>query len=99
MSTTEPTHGTPHQAAEAAEAAALLALSMWTVYQRPKDFPESFVARRWEIGQGTATATDEALIAPTLEAVRDALMNMNPQGLFCMPRQINDDPCIVETWF
>ena len=27
-------------------------LSMWTVYDHPSDFPDLFIARRWEVGEG-----------------------------------------------
>lgn len=71
------------------------ALSMWTVYDRPHDFPHCFVARRFELVGGNAHATQDTIIGPTLEAVRQRLDAM---GLHCITRSEGDDPVIVETW-
>lgn len=70
------------------------ALSMWTVYDHPTDFPDSFVARRFEI-RGDVCPTNEFFLAKTLPEVREA---MRKRGLFCLPRDGGDDPKIVETW-
>lgn len=67
---------------------------MWSVYARPADYPLGFVARRFEIHPGYAVATLDARYGPDLEAVRAQL----PPGLVCIPREPDDDPCIVETW-
>lgn len=68
-------------------------LSIWTVYQRPADFPTKFVARRW-LATGELVATDNVLLDDTLDALRNRL----PPGLIQMPRDPSDDPTIVETW-
>ncbi|WP_439891569.1 hypothetical protein ACS7SF_02715 [Ralstonia sp. 25C] len=70
------------------------ALEMWTVYERPKEYPQGFLARRW-IVTDIAMATETYYTAPTLSQVRECL----PGGLFCQPRAELDDPAIVETWF
>lgn len=67
---------------------------MWTVYQRPRDYPAQFVARLWKIGPGTFQSTDEILLAETLAEIRAML----PPGLMCLQRLTDDDPCIVEVW-
>lgn len=66
-------------------------LNMFVIYERPNDFPESFVVRRFELDQATA----EHCIAPTLAQARAAL----PPLLSVLPRQPEDDPKIVEVWF
>jgi hypothetical protein len=71
-------------------------LPMWSVYDHPQDHPNHWVARRWEVG-GAGTepvATSQLFKAETLEALRQML----PPGLHCMPRAPGDDPNIVETW-
>ncbi len=68
-------------------------LSLWTVYERPTDFPEKFVARRWIVAP-QPLATDDAIFADDLEGLR----KMIPAGLIQIPRQLGDDPVIVETW-
>lgn len=68
---------------------------MWTVYRHPEDYPESYVARR-SLAQGEKlTPASDLVVAPTLEAVRELI----PRGLFCMPRFKGDNPQIVEVWF
>lgn len=66
-------------------------LSIWTVYNSPRDMPGMYVARRWEGDRPTA----DVFQAKTLQAVRDLL----PPSMHRMPAQPGDDPVIVETWF
>lgn len=68
-------------------------LSIWTVYDRPLDYPEKFVARRW-LATPQPTPTDDILVGDDLMDVRKKL----PAGLHCISRQAGDDSCIVETW-
>ena len=68
-------------------------LSMWTVYERPADHPQQYVARRW-IAIPKAELTSEFLVADDLESLRQKL----PAGLVRMDRNPGDDPVIVETW-
>lgn len=69
-------------------------LSIWTVYDRPKDYPDTFVARRFEAGKGVHGPTGDT-VTGDLNQIREA-MNMN--GLYRMPRAPSDDRHIVETW-
>jgi hypothetical protein len=70
-------------------------LSVWTVYDHPRDHPDSFVARRHEVlAGGTTVATPDAVFAPTLEEVRAKL----PRDLVPIARSPGDDPVIVESW-
>lgn len=69
-------------------------MSQWVVYDHPRDFPDKFVVRRWDIGAGVVTATDEVRVADTLEEIRRLI----PFGLFRLGRFEEDDPCIVELW-
>lgn len=68
-------------------------LSIWTVYERPLDHPENFLARRWEVTP-EITPTGDVLLADDLNALREML----PAGLVRLERQPADDPVIVETW-
>lgn len=65
-------------------------LSVWTIYDHPSDFPDSFVARAFTTGP-----TNEIILATDLEQLREAF---DRAGLVCMARNPNDDPKIVETW-
>lgn len=69
-------------------------LHVWTVYARPSDYPDKFVARRWDISNGVTVATSDMFTADSLEEVRTLL----PQGLHCLRRFSGDDPTIAETW-
>lgn len=68
-------------------------LSIWTVYDRPADYPTKFVARRW-LATMQLVPTDDVLLDDTLDALRNRL----PPGLVQMPRDPSDDPNIVESW-
>jgi hypothetical protein len=70
-------------------------LEIWTVYERPRDFPAfRFVVRVHEVRAGAHGPTGRAWGAQTLEDVRSVI----PPGLYRMDRNPDDDPIIVETW-
>jgi hypothetical protein len=70
------------------------ALSMWTIYDRPKDYPDGYVARRHEASKGGTVATADTLVGD-LAKLRAIFQRA---GLFCITRSEEDDPVIVETW-
>ena len=69
-------------------------LSMWTVYDKPKDYPDATVARRFEIEGGQERATDDLLRA-SLEELRRVF---DEAGLYRIMRAEDDEPHIVEVW-
>lgn len=70
-------------------------LSIWTVFDHPKDFPDCFVARRSIVGKDGVILLDEFLRASDLAELRAALM---VGGLTCLTRDPSDDPAIIEVW-
>jgi hypothetical protein len=70
-------------------------LRMWTVYERPSDYPENYVARLFEVDAVGSHATENIVIAPDLEFLRALMIGM---GLVKMVRDPKDDPVIVEVW-
>jgi len=71
-------------------------LAMWTVYKHPKDYPNDYVARRFEVDARGPRPTESIIISETLETLRDVLafeMHLTP-----LDRNEGDDPVIVETW-
>ena len=70
-------------------------LSIWVVYDHPRDFPDEFIARRHETTAHGSRVTDEVLLSSSLDAIRDELAK---RGLYCLTRVPGDDPKIVETW-
>ena len=73
------------------------ALSTWTIYDHPRDFPDLFVARRFESGTGDPepVATSDIIGAHGLEPLREM---MKRAGLTVLPRMEGDQPQIVEVW-
>jgi hypothetical protein len=69
------------------------ALPIWTLYERPLDYPGHYVARLF-VTIPSPVATQFAIVADTLEELRQAL----PAGLLRLHRQAADDPHIVEVW-
>jgi hypothetical protein len=67
---------------------------MWTIYDHPRDFPDSFVSRRFEVAM-EPVATGDIIIARELEPLRATMMEA---GLVVMARNEGDDPKIIETW-
>jgi hypothetical protein len=71
-------------------------LSIWTVYDHPTDYPDSYVARRFAISKdGPPAPTREAIVSPTLMPLREVLVS---KGLTPIARSPEDDPKIVESW-
>jgi hypothetical protein len=70
-------------------------LQMWTVYDHPRDFPNSYVARCFDVDGSGPRATDNIMVSPSLDALRDMLA---ARGLTALCRSPEDDPKIVETW-
>jgi hypothetical protein len=65
-------------------------LSLWTIYKTPKDFPDGFIARRFEHDAPTYD-----VLTGELEDLRDTLSRA---GLVKLDRDPADPPQIVETW-
>lgn len=71
-------------------------LQIWTVYDRPSDYPSNFVARLSLVGPGGSTKmTEHLLVSTDLAALRGQLRRW---GLHCIPRYPEDQPHIVEVW-
>lgn len=69
-------------------------LPMWTIYERPSDFPNDFVVRRCVASADGVKFDLEAQTAPTLEEARKLV----PPFLYNIGRKPDDDPVIVEVW-
>jgi hypothetical protein len=66
-------------------------ISLWTIYERPSDYPDGYIARRWELGRPTV----DVLTSTDLKALRNQLQE---RGLYCLVRHPYDEPHIIETW-
>ncbi len=67
-------------------------LSIWVVYDHPRDYPDCFVARCF-IGE---QPTPSIIVSTDLDRIRDVLEG--EMGLVKLMRMPGDDPKIVETW-
>lgn len=67
-------------------------LPMWVIYDRPRDYPDHVVVRKWLVREQAEPTP--CTLHDSIEAARAAL----PPGLVCLPRDPHDDPFIVETW-
>ncbi len=70
-------------------------LDLWTIYQRPLDFPQHYVARRWEVRHSGPRPTADIIVAEDIERLRDA---MRARGLHNIGRKPGDEAQIVESW-
>lgn len=65
-------------------------LPLITVYNRPLDFPDKYVARLFDLDK----ATVYAIVKDNIEEIHESL----PAGFTRMDRNKVDDPNIVEVW-
>lgn len=68
-----------------------MSITTWTVYDHPDDFPDCYVARRFEGEE----PTEEIIVSAELMPLRGLLAG---KGLAPVRRSPEDDPVIVETW-
>lgn len=74
-------------------------LEMFVVFDKPTDYPNSAVVRRFSISivTGSSPDPDPFVVADNLDEARKEL-NRKRKGLHCMPRNVSDESQIVETW-
>jgi hypothetical protein len=70
-------------------------LSIWTIYYRPTDYPDGYIARRHEVLASGPLATDDTVKADDLWTLRK---HFTQAGLSCINRHAQDDAKIVESW-
>lgn len=68
-------------------------LVIWTIYDHPKDFPNCFIARKFLNDKPTG----QVITSPKLNGLRNIMSEL--YGLTVIPRNVHDDPVIVECWF
>lgn len=67
-------------------------LSLWTVYERPLDYPDKWVARRFELDRPTS----EYIVFESAGAVHE---HFALRRLFWLPRHSTDPTSIMGTYF
>jgi hypothetical protein len=71
-----------------------VALSMWAIYESPKDFPGLWVARRHEVAGAKTYATTDYFVGES----KGEVLKKIPPGLHRLERMPDDEPQIVEVW-
>lgn len=76
-----------------------VAMTQWTIFRNPLDYPGHFVVRPFDIvdGQLEPRPRAEHWVCGSLEEARAIVLRGDP-GLVCTARQPGDDPVIVEVW-
>ena len=70
-------------------------LHIVTVYDKPIDYPDNYVARLSLVKNEVTTVTDIMVVTETFKGIGDLL----PPHHFCwIDRYPNDDPYILGTW-
>jgi hypothetical protein len=69
-------------------------LEIWTIYFSPKDFPNEYVARMFELDQPTKSI----LRASGLEDLRGKIQNYSDHELVRINRSENDHRSVIESW-
>lgn len=69
-------------------------MKIYTIYDRPDDFPNEVVGRISYIKPNSVIQGELFGRGKTVEEVRSQL----PSGLICLGRQPHDRPQIVESW-
>jgi hypothetical protein len=78
-----------------AEAAKRGRLTIWTVYERPRDYACGFIARAFEVTSTGPKPTGHVIKCLDLEPIQEKL---HRAGLTCLQRDENDEREIVESW-
>lgn len=84
-----------------------MGLKVWTIYERPQDYPEKFVVREFVVGAKEASAgmppgtvqplqarVEPTAVVDTLEEARAAI----PTGTVRIRRDATDPYAVVESW-
>ena len=70
-------------------------LSVWVIFDHPRDCPDMFIARRFTIRPHHVDPTEDVLRAATLDPLREMFMR---RGFVRFARDPRDDAKIVESW-
>jgi hypothetical protein len=72
------------------------ALAIWTVYDRPGDYPDGYIARMFEAASGSGDSIATSLtLAGQLAGIRQVLAKAH---LIRLDRKPDDAPQVVESW-
>ncbi len=67
-------------------------LMIWTVYDHPTDWPDWFVARRFEVAAGECRPTEDVVMTRTLDELR---IHFGERGFSFLCRNEGDTPGVL----
>lgn len=73
-------------------------LFTWTIFQNTSDFPNKIVGRKFDLDKPTNeffTSDDIHVVRKWIQQEAERFGQPAPE---CIPRNVNDDIVIVETW-
>lgn len=70
-------------------------LLVWTLFNRPRDFPLHCVLRFWKVYPGVM---EPHPIACLYDFNIQAIDDLEKMGLICIGRELEDDPNIIGSW-
>lgn len=69
--------------------------TVYTIYEKPKDYPDHIVLRKWTVDHSTGKAYPGPVeVCDSLAEARSKI----PRGFHNMRRMPGDDHTIVESW-
>ena len=74
------------------------AFFLYVIYDKPVDYPDVFVIRRWIHTENGDIPTNDAYTADSIEVLNNIRLEMSRCGLTCIPRFADDQPAILEVW-
>lgn len=76
-------------------------LAMYTLYEKPQDYPNDYIVRKWEICAGQDPKPCQIVSKFESEDRQSAIAYVNrlfQDHKVLLPRSDTDDPIVVGTW-
>ena len=68
---------------------------MWSIFDKPLDYPQGYIARKFEITKKGVKPTNNVIKNKSLEDIREDFIEC---CYCCVPRNPEDLPSLVESW-
>lgn len=76
-------------------------LEMFTLYEKPRDFPNDYILRKWEVYSGQEPRPCHIVSkfeADGRDSAIDYVNRLFANHKILLPRSESDDPIVVGTW-
>lgn len=71
-------------------------MPMWAVYERPRDFPDEIVCRRWTVQAGSVVPDPDIFLRS--RSIAEIERQLAAQGRVQIPNPRDQEPQIVSVW-